>query len=276
VPRGDDAQARVSVVIPVWDEYAGASLLEAAASVRGQQVPVRLIVVDNASSVPLPPLDDVELVRLEQRHSTGAARNAALPLLETPYVMFLDADDRLLDGALAALVAGLDADPRRATHTLSIIDWATGATHRTPRRLARALSRVPPLFTVANAIWSLLPTQGCTIMRLPHVRSSGGYGDSSTGEDWVLATSLSFRGRQSFEDRPGLLYRQSIDSPGVRPLDRGTLLENARRVRERIDTDPETPAYLKPLSPAIRLAQWIAASIAHPLYRRGRSAIRRL
>src|SRR5260221_8303199 len=119
VPRGRDAQARVSVVIPVWDAYAGAGLVEAVASVRRQNVPVRVIVVDNASAVPLPVLGDVELVRLEQRRSTGAARNGSLPLLQTEYVVFLDADDRLLDGSIAALVAGLDADPRRATHTLS-------------------------------------------------------------------------------------------------------------------------------------------------------------
>jgi hypothetical protein len=132
------------------------------------------------------------------------------------------------------------------------------------------------MFALANAVWSLLPTQGCTIMRVRQVRSSGGYADSSTGEDWVLATSLSFRGQQSFADRPGLLYHQSVNSPGVRPLDRTTLLENARRVRDRIASDPETPAYLKPLLPMVQLAQWLAASVAHPLYRSARSAIRRL
>src|SRR5438876_2645276 len=58
VPRGRDAHAGVSVVIPVWDEYAGEGLLQAVASVRRQRVPVRLIVVDNASAVPLPALED--------------------------------------------------------------------------------------------------------------------------------------------------------------------------------------------------------------------------
>src|SRR5437588_12914639 len=110
----------VSVVIPVWDEYAGDGLLEAIASVRRQQIPARLIVVDNASTTPLPTLGSVEVVRLEQRVSTGAARNAAVGLLETPYVVFLDADDQLIDGSLGSLLAGLDGYPERATHTMSI------------------------------------------------------------------------------------------------------------------------------------------------------------
>jgi glycosyltransferase involved in cell wall biosynthesis len=275
VPRGRDAQARVSVVIPVWDEYAGDGLVQAVVSVRRQRVPVRLIVVDNASAVPLPGLEDVELVRLEQRRSTGAARNASLPLLRTEYVVFLDADDRLLDGSLAALIAGLDADPRRATHTLSIIDAAKGAPHRTPRRVARTLAAAPPLFALANVIWSLLPTQGCTIMRVPDVVESGGYADASTGEDWVLAVSLSFRGRQSFEQRPGLLYRQSARSPGVRALPRSTLLRNAARVRDRIATDPRAPRHLESLLPAISAIQWSAALLAHPVYRSARAALKR-
>jgi glycosyltransferase involved in cell wall biosynthesis len=262
-------------VIPVWDEYAGDGLVEAVASVRRQEIPVRVIVVDNASATSLPALEDVEVVRLEPRRSTGAARNASLPLLRTPYVVFLDADDQLLEGSLRALVAGLDADPRRATHTLSIIEASTGRRYRTPRRLARVLARVPPLFSLVNATWSLLPTQGCTVMRVSDLAACGGYADAGTGEDWVLGASLSFRGRPSFENRPGLLYRQRERSPGMRRLDRPTLLANAERVRERIAADPRTPRHIRALLPAIRAAQWVAACLAHPLYRAGRGALSR-
>jgi glycosyltransferase involved in cell wall biosynthesis len=263
-------------VIPVWDSYSGDPLLDALDSVRRQHIPVRVIVVDNASSAPLPAIDDAEVIRLEHRASTGAARNAALRLLESPYVIFLDADDLLLDGALERLTAALDADHSRATHTLSIIDAGTGARHRSPRRLARALSGAPGLFAVANAIWSLLPTQGCTIMRVRDVVSCGGYGDSSTGEDWVLGAALSFRGRPSFEGRPGLVYRAHHDSPGVRPVDRAMLLRNAERVRDRLANDPGVPQWARALLPAICVAQWLAASLAHPAYRTGRALLRRL
>ena len=267
--------ARVSVVIPVWSAYAGAELVEAVASVRSQRTPVELIVVDNASEVALPPLEGAELVRLVERRSTGAARNAGMDRVQTPYVVFLDADDLLLDGALAALVQGLDAAADRAVHTLSIVDGVTGERYRSPRRSARALARVPPLFALVNTVWSQLPTQGCTIMRAADVRECGGYGDSVQGEDWVLAVSLAFRGAVSFDARPGLLYRRRLDSPGAAGLSGHVLLANASRVRQRVREDPAIPGWVRTLLPVIAVAQWLAARIAYPLYRSVRSLVAR-
>jgi glycosyltransferase involved in cell wall biosynthesis len=254
-------------VIPVWDGYAGDGLAEAVASVRDQAVPVDLIVVDNASQVGLPPLVDVELVHLDSRRSTGGARNAALEHVRTPYVVFLDADDLLLGGALAALIEGLDTTDNRSAYTLSILDGVTGERHRSPRRLARALCRLPRLFALANAVWSLLPTQGCTIMRSHDVRACGGYADSDHGEDWALGTSIAFRGEVSFGHRLGLCYRRREDSPGATALSGGVLLENAHRVRARIRRDPGIPAWAKSALPLIALAQWAAARLAQPAYR---------
>jgi glycosyltransferase involved in cell wall biosynthesis len=270
---GGAREARVTVVIPAWSTYAGPELVEAVASVRRQSVPAEVIVVDNASEVPLPPLDGVALVRLARRQSTGAARNAGLAGVRTPYVVFLDADDLLLDGALAALVLGLDADDERAVHTLSIVDGLTGGRYRSPRGPARALSRAAALFALVNAVWSLLPTQGCTIMRTGDVRACGGYGDSDHGEDWALAVSLAFRGSVSFDSRPGLLYRRRPDSPGATGLSGRVLLDNARGVRNRIRQDVAIPAWVRVLLPLIAVAQWLAARVAHPLYRSARTAV---
>ena len=261
------------MVIPVWDAYVGAGLLAAIASVRGQPTAAELIVVDNASRVPVTDLGAVETVRLERRQSTGAARNAALERVRTRYVVFLDADDELVPDALPALVAGLDADRDRAVHALSIIDAVTLKHHRSPRRVARALSAVPPLFAIANSVWSLLPTQGATIMRVGDVRACGGYADSDRGEDWALATSLGFRGRVSFERRPGLYYRRRDDSPGAAALSGGVLLANARRVRTRLRDDPAVPRWAKCGLPLIAAAQWAAARVAYPAYRRLRRAL---
>jgi glycosyltransferase involved in cell wall biosynthesis len=264
-------RARVTVVIPAWSAYAGPDLVDAVASVRAQRIPVELVLVDNASEIPLPALEGAQLMRLEQRQSTGAARNAALECLRTPYVVFLDADDVLLDGALAALVDGLDGHAGHAAYTLSIIDRVTGRRYRSPRRVARALAHTPRLFALVNTTWSLLPTQGCTIMRASDVRACGGYGDSDRGEDWVLAVSLTFRGAVAFDRRPGLLYRRRPDSPGALGLGAGVLLDNARRVRMRIRDDPGIPGWVRILLPVIATAQLLAARIAHPLYRSARS-----
>jgi glycosyltransferase involved in cell wall biosynthesis len=267
----NSAVTNVTVVIPAWDDYVGPRLLDALESVRGQACPATLLVVDNASRTELPPLGDVELVRLAQRASTGAARNAALDHLITPFVVFLDADDLLLPGALDALTSGIAGTDAVSAYALSIVDDVTGKRHRTPRRVARMLARAPQAFALANTVWSLLPTQGCTIMRVDDVRACGGYGDSSHGEDWVLATSLAFRGRVAFGGRPALRYRQRRDSPGVAALGFGVLLANARRVRARVREDPAVPDWARAVLPLIALAQWSAACVAHPVYRSARA-----
>jgi glycosyltransferase involved in cell wall biosynthesis len=79
--------------------------------------PPRVIVVDDGSTDPdtgaaldaLP--GEVEVVR-QPNQGVCAARNNGLARLETPYWLVLDADDRLAPGALQAMRAPLDRDPR--------------------------------------------------------------------------------------------------------------------------------------------------------------------
>jgi glycosyltransferase involved in cell wall biosynthesis len=72
----------------------------------------RVVVVDDGSTEPLPELpDEVALIR-QQNQGVARARNAGLAGAETPYVLVLDADDRLAPGALGALRAPLDSDPK--------------------------------------------------------------------------------------------------------------------------------------------------------------------
>jgi glycosyltransferase involved in cell wall biosynthesis len=71
----------------------------------------KVIVVDDGSTEPLPVLPaEVELVRQENQ-GVARARNAGIRLATTPFVLALDADDRLLPGALATLREPLVADP---------------------------------------------------------------------------------------------------------------------------------------------------------------------
>jgi glycosyltransferase involved in cell wall biosynthesis len=110
--RHDD----VTVVVTNYN-YAG-YLEEAVGSALGQQGgPPRVIVVDDGSTEP--DTDAVlarlaESVTIERQANAGlaAARNAGLRLATTPYLMVLDADDRLMPGALDALRPALDRDPQ--------------------------------------------------------------------------------------------------------------------------------------------------------------------
>jgi glycosyltransferase involved in cell wall biosynthesis len=256
----------VAVVIPVWDSYVS-FLQEAIASVREQGVEAELIVVDNASAEPLPVLTGARVVRSAVRLSTGAARNVGLKSVTAPLVVFLDADDLMLPGTLARLLAGLrDGD---AAFAMAIVDGDTGGRHRAPRRLAYLLARAPRVFALANTVWSLLPTQGATIMRTADARAAGGYGDRSQGEDWALGAALAWRGRVRLTKEPGLVYRWRFDSPGREGAE-ADLLDNARALRERLRADSGVPAVARLVLPVIAAAQWAAVAVVRPVVRRAR------
>jgi glycosyltransferase involved in cell wall biosynthesis len=255
--------AAVSVVIPVWDEYVR-FLGEAVASVREQDVEAELIVVDNASVSELPDLGDARVVRSDVRLSTGAARNLGLEAASAPLVVFLDADDLMLPRSLATLLAGLrDGD---VAFAMAILDGDTGGRHRAPRRIAYGLARAPRVFALANTVWSLLPTQGATMMRTADVRAAGGYGDRSQGEDWALGAALTWRGRVRLSHEAGLVYRWRFDSPGREGAE-ADLLDNARFLRERLRADSAVPGAARALLPLIAAAQWLAVAIVRPSVR---------
>jgi O-antigen biosynthesis protein len=95
----------------------GAYLKEAVDSLLGQEGGApHVIVVDDGSTDPathaaldaLP--EQVELVR-QSNAGVVAARNAGGARVRTPFVLFLDADDRLAPGALAAMLRALDEHP---------------------------------------------------------------------------------------------------------------------------------------------------------------------
>jgi glycosyltransferase involved in cell wall biosynthesis len=97
----------VTVVIPCFNY--GRFLGEAVDSALREGAAV--VVVDDGSTEPLPELpEEVELIRQENA-GVARARNAGLARAQTPYVLVLDADDRLAPGALAALREPLAADP---------------------------------------------------------------------------------------------------------------------------------------------------------------------
>ncbi|MDJ1113456.1 glycosyltransferase family 2 protein [Microbacterium dauci] len=105
----------VTVIVPGRD--VGAFAAEAIASLRAQQLERwHAILVDDGSIDETAQIfadaaasdDRFTLVRHDVARGLGAARNVALDLVETPFVGFLDADDVMLPGALAALVGALE------------------------------------------------------------------------------------------------------------------------------------------------------------------------
>ena len=255
----------MTVVIPVWDHYVEL-LADAVESVRRAAGQVPILIVDNASQTPVPDLREASLIRAPQRLTVGAARNLGLEQVQTEFVLVLDADDMLLPWTLNLLCSRLQRDPSLAIGASSIFDGGTNARHRTPRRFVSRLTRWPRAFAVAHSIWSLVPIQGCAVMRTAHARQAGGYADADWADDWVLSVSLAFRGGVHVSERLGRYYRQTKGSISRRPKAARELAAGARLVRQRIRSDPEIPAWMRVALPIVALLQLATIYGLRPAY----------
>jgi hypothetical protein len=225
-------QPRITIVIPVWGNYVSLAR-HAVASVQADPTPTRVLIVDNANQPPLEGFEGCEIVRSGVRLSRGGSRNLGLAAVQTPYVMFLDADDALLQGGLVRLTEGLDTRPWCDAFIGRIVE-SSGRLHRLPRSFCGWLSRLPRVLGWVNAVWPVISLQGCAVLRTEAVRLAGGYCEVSTGEEWALGAILGFRGRLAFTQVPVLSYDIGPDSPGITWVSVRALLAGAGRVRQRL------------------------------------------
>jgi GT2 family glycosyltransferase len=104
----DSTNADITAVIANYNY--GSFLREAVGSVLAQGA--RVVVVDDGSTEELPELPSgVELIRQENQ-GVAQARNAGIARVQTPFLIVLDADDRLVPGTLGKLREPLEADPK--------------------------------------------------------------------------------------------------------------------------------------------------------------------
>jgi glycosyltransferase involved in cell wall biosynthesis len=254
----------ISVVVPVWGDYAGDGLREALESLTRQDLVARIIVVDNASEPPIGELPGAEVLRSETRLTVGAARNLGLAQVTSPYVLFWDADDLMLPGTLRFLHERIAQTPEAVLVAASILEGDPPAPHRWPRRWTYRLTRFRNAWALGDCVWSLFPTTGCALMRTDAARASG-YGDANSGEDWVLGVSLAFRGRVLLEPRPGRLYRRHPASLWETQRSSRQLVRHARAVRRRIRQDPAVPRWARLAVPLVTVLQLTAALVLHPV-----------
>jgi glycosyltransferase involved in cell wall biosynthesis len=262
-----DASETLTVVVPVWDEYAYTLLDEAIFSLQAQRPAPGILVVDNASTVPIHERDGVTLVRTGRRLTVGQARNHGLAHVTTPWAMLWDADDVMLPGTVADLLAAADAVPSAVVVATGILDGATGRRHHWPRPWTNGFTRVPRAYALLHAISSLFPTTGA-LLRLDVALQGGGFADTDGGDDWVVGLSLALRGRVVIHPRLGRVYRRHRGSISAGWTAGDDIVNHAALVRERLLTDPAAPAYARRALPAIRFAQLAVIRVLRPLSRR--------
>jgi glycosyltransferase involved in cell wall biosynthesis len=179
----------IAVVIPCHDD--GATLVQAVDSARAQDVPVEVIVVDDGSTDPHTDAvlrrlagDGVRVLRQENR-GPGPARMAGLRATSAEYALPLDADDRLLPGALRILRDQLDANPA------AVAAWGSARHFGGLDFVQRSLPSLDP--------WQVsyqnhLPLSA--LYRREAVLAAGGWQLDGGYEDWDLWMALAEAGHE--------------------------------------------------------------------------------
>ena len=207
----DRARLSVGVIIPTYNS-AGV-VTEAVESVLSQEPPPDQVVVvddgstDNTPSVLLKYLDRVEYVRQENR-GPSAARNVGLARLMTDAVIFLDADDLLLPGALACRLALLARDSATWAHTDGFVHDHSGT--------RRPFSKVNPLrggkvegWIFPDLLCQNFITVDSVIVRRDAIQVAGGFDEAMRGvEDWDLWLRLAVSHPIRYSPRQTYVYRR--------------------------------------------------------------------
>jgi glycosyltransferase involved in cell wall biosynthesis len=247
------ADGDIAVIIPCHDD--GETLGEAVASVRAQDVPVEVTVVDDgstdeATAALLARLerDGVRVLRQPNR-GPADARMAGLRATDARYVFPLDADDRLLPGALRRLREALERNPRAAAA------WGSTRHFGSLQFIQRSVPSLDPWHV---SYQNRLPLSA--LYRRDVLVGAGGWQLEGGYEDWDLWMTLAERGFEGiglpditgeYRVRPGRRLSDSSSRHAERCgrlRDRHPRLFAQRRVNRR---SSQAPRALKLTLPAI-------------------------
>jgi GT2 family glycosyltransferase len=199
----------ISVITPTRNRLG--FLREAVASVQSQSFgDWEMIVVDDCSQDDtwdwLQGLGDgrIRAVRMQEHRERSAARNAALKQARGEYVLFLDDDDWLLDGALARLFGALQRRPTAIGAVGAFIyknSW--GSWNRAAHPRCRVFGTVWP-----DLLFGWIPMPGQTLHRRSAVIEAGAFCETmSLGEDYEFLLRFWQLGPAVLIPRPVLVYR---------------------------------------------------------------------
>ncbi|HWF83565.1 MAG TPA: glycosyltransferase [Vicinamibacterales bacterium] len=210
-------QPLTSIVIPCFNH--ARFLPEAIESALAQaDAPIEVIVVNDGSTDATSAVArHYPAVRLVEQSNCGlsAARNAGLAASEGTYVVFLDADDRLLPGAVGAALAHAERDASVALvagRCQPIAEDGAPLPSAAPQPAAAAPYRA---LLSANFIW----TPGAALCRRTSVVAAGGFDISvSASADYALYLRLARTQRVICHDAAVVEYRQHRNNMSRDPV----------------------------------------------------------
>ena len=185
----DAKRGTIAAVIPCFND--GATLVEAVRSVQAEPSVDELVVVDDGSDDPhtLAVFGSLEAEGVTVVHrpngGLGAARMTGVRATRGDYVFCLDADDRLIAGALAQLARVLDGDDELA---LVWGDYCLFGYHSWRQETAPTLD--PWQISYQNDI------PASVLIRRSVLLDDGGWELRGGYEDWDMLMGLAERGRR--------------------------------------------------------------------------------
>jgi GT2 family glycosyltransferase len=223
----------VTVVIPCFNQ---ARFLPAAvASVRAQDDGrIACVVVNDGSTDDTAAVAAKLGVRVLDQSNRGVseARNAGLAVVETELVVFLDADDELLPGAVRRGVKVLVSDPEAAAvvgrcRAMDATGWPLPAVHSP----VDSSSNLYVQWLSRNFVW----TPGAAMFRRDALEPIGGFPPGlGPAADYAVYLRLARTGRVRFIAEDQVRYRQHESSMSQDPASmlRATLAVLRRERRE--------------------------------------------
>jgi glycosyltransferase involved in cell wall biosynthesis len=230
----DRAPAPVSVIVPAFN--AELFLAGALASIARQSIlPAEVIVVDDASSdrtAEIAMQHGARVFTFERNRGPAAARNAGARIAVQPWIAFLDADDRWLDGKLAAQWNALERWPDAgfcfsdydvvhadgSTVSAEMAGDAGFARLRVAERLGRA-ARFAPDTVVDGLIRSMFVRQSSVVMKRDIFLGSGGYDESlRLAEDYEFFIRIAGLAPTVAVEEALVVYQRRTGSLSADPL----------------------------------------------------------
>jgi glycosyltransferase involved in cell wall biosynthesis len=198
----------VSVVVPTHNR-AGLLPATVASVLQEREVPIELVVVDDDSQDGtedwLAQQTDPRLRYLVLRPGRlgSGARNAGFATVEAPYVLFLDDDDLLLPGAVAALLRALEAHPEAARSIGACHSMGEGM-----RGTRLPHPRVPMVRrTWLEELWGWNMPPGVILWRSEVVRQIGGWREGLRRAEDTEMNLRSWRSPAALIPRTVMEYR---------------------------------------------------------------------